>query len=45
MLYYNRTDVSEGIDPTKSNNSKKCIVYYYWFFNHGFKYRGHAMTC
>ena len=40
MLYYNRTDVSEGIDPAKSNNSKKCIVYYFWFFNHEFKYRG-----
>ena len=26
------------LDPTKSNNSKECMVYQYWFFSHGFKY-------
>ena len=25
MLYYNRTDVSEGTDPAKSNNSKNAL--------------------
>ena len=39
MLYYDRIDISEGIDLTKSNNSKECIICYYWFFNHGFEFR------
>ena len=39
MLYCNRTDLSEGIDVAKSNNSNKCMVYHYWFFNHGFKFQ------
>ena len=27
MLYYDRIDISEGIDPTKSNRSKELIYY------------------
>ena len=30
MLYYDRIDIA------KSNNSKKCMIWHYWFFNHGF---------
>ena len=26
MLYYHRLDISEGIDPTKSNKSRKCMT-------------------
>ena len=26
ILYYDRIDLSKGIDPAKSNNSKECIV-------------------
>ena len=37
MLYYDRIDLSEGIDVAKSNNRKECIISHYWFFNHGFK--------
>ena len=33
MLYYDRIDISEGIDLTKSNRSKKCMICHYWFFN------------
>ena len=33
MLYYNRTDSSEGIDPAKSKNTKECIIFCDWFFN------------
>ena len=33
MLYYDRTD------PTKSNNSRECMVCHYFFFNHGFKFQ------
>ena len=39
MLYYNRIDISEGIDPTKSNRSNECMNCHYWFFNHGFKFQ------
>ena len=39
MLYYDRVDISEEIDPTKSNRNKECMIYHYWFFNHGFKFQ------
>ena len=26
ILYYDRLDISEGIDPTKSNKSRECMV-------------------
>ena len=39
MLYYDRTDISEGIDPTKSNRSKECMICHYCFFNHGFQFQ------
>ena len=38
MLYYNITDISEGIDPAKSNNRKECMVCHYWFFNYRFEF-------
>ena len=50
MLYYNRIDISEGIDLAKSNNSKECMICHYWFFNHGFNFQdsvcngSHAFT-
>ena len=39
MLYYDRIIISKGIDPTKSNKSKECIICHYFFFNHGFKFQ------
>ena len=39
MLYYDKIYISEGVDPTKSNKSKECMICYYWFFNHGFKFQ------
>ena len=39
MLYYNRIDISEGIDSTKSNKSRQCMIYHYLFFNQGFKFQ------
>ena len=39
MLYYDRIDISKGIDRTKSNKSKECMICHYWFFNHGFKFQ------
>ena len=39
MLYYNRTDLNEGIDVAKSNNSKKFLNCLHWYFNHGFEFQ------
>ena len=39
MLYYDRIDISKGIDLPKSNNSKECIICHYWFFDHGFEFQ------
>ena len=39
MLYYNRVDIGEGIDPTKSNRRKECVICNCWFLNHGFKFQ------
>ena len=30
MLYYDKINISKGIDPTKSNRSKECMVFHYW---------------
>ena len=39
MLQYDRTDISEGIDISKTNASKECIICRYWYFlDKGFKY-------
>ena len=38
MLYYDRIDVSEGIDVNKTSASKECIICHYWYFlDVGFK--------
>ena len=40
MLYFNRIDVSDGIDDTKTSASKKCdICHYLYFLNKGFKFQ------
>ena len=33
MLYYNRINISEGIDLPKSSNRKECMIRHYWFYN------------
>ena len=30
MLYYDRIDVSEGIDVNKTSESKVCDICHYW---------------
>ena len=38
MLYFDRIDVSEGIDVNKTSVSKGCDICHYWYFlNKGFK--------
>ena len=40
MLYFNRTDVSEGTDINKTSASKECDIYHYWYFlNYSFKFQ------
>ena len=43
MLYYDRIDITKGIDLAKSENRKQCKICHYWFFNHGFKF--HDSLC
>ena len=40
MLYYDRIDVSEGIDVNKTSASKDCDICHYWYFlNYSFKFQ------
>ena len=32
MLYYDKMDVSEGIDVNKTSESKECDICHYWYF-------------
>ena len=32
MIYYDRIDVSEGIDRNKTSTSKDCDVCHHWYF-------------
>ena len=45
MLYYDRIDISEGIDPTKSNKTRECMICHYFFFNHGFQFQDYVCNC
>ena len=40
MLYYDRIDISEGIDVIKTSSSKECdICHYCYFLNYSFKFK------
>ena len=40
MLYYDRTDVSEGVDVNKTSASKECdVCNYCCFLNYSFKFQ------
>ena len=42
MLEYDRIDISEGIDISKTNASKECDICDYWYFlDKSFKYEPH----
>ena len=32
MLNYDRIDVSEGVDVTKTDSLSECIICHYWYF-------------
>ena len=43
MLYYDRVDISEGIDIIKTSASKECDVCHYWYFlDKRFKFQWHV---
>ena len=42
MLYYDRTDISKGIDLAKTNNSKECMICHYCFFNQRFEFQDYV---
>ena len=40
VLYFDRIDVSEGIDVNKASASKECDICHYWYFlNYSFKFQ------
>ena len=40
MLYFNRIDVSKGIDVNKASALKECDICHYWcFLNHNFNFQ------
>ena len=42
MLQYEKIDVSEGIETSKTSASKECMLFHYWYFkNVGFKFEAH----
>ena len=39
MLYFDRIDISEGIDVNKTSKSKECDICHYWcFLNKSFQF-------
>ena len=42
-MYYNKIEVSEGIDVNKANESKKYDICHYWYFlGNGFRLQNHV---
>ena len=39
ILYHRQIAISEVIDLSKDSNSKECVIFPYWFFNHRFKFQ------
>ena len=40
MIYYDKIDVSEGIDVLLTSSSKGCDIFHYWYFLHySFKFQ------
>ena len=38
-MYYDRVDISEGIDSSIGKSSKECMICHYYLFNHRFKFQ------
>ena len=40
MLYFDRIDISEGIDVNKTSESQECNIWNYWYFlDKGFSFQ------
>ena len=40
MLYFDRVQVSEGVDVNKTSTLKECDICHYWYFlNYSFKFQ------
>ena len=40
MIYFDRIDVSEGIDGSRTSASKECDICHYWYFlNYSFNFQ------
>ena len=40
MLYFERINVSKGIDVNRTSESKECDIFLYWYFlNKGFRFQ------
>ena len=45
MLYYDRIEISKGINVNKTNASKECEICHYWYFlNYSFKFQPNSVT-
>ena len=45
MLHFDRIDVSEGIDVSKTSESKECdICHYQYFLNKGFNFQSYVCS-
>ena len=45
MPYYDRIDISEGIDMSITSASKECDIFIFWYFlNKGFKFQIHVFN-
>ena len=43
MLYYDRIDISEGINYNKTSASKERNIFHYWYFlNYNFKFQSNV---
>ena len=43
MLYYDRIDLSKGVDVNKTTASKECAVCHYWYFlKYSFKFQSNV---
>ena len=47
MLYFDRIDISKGIDVHKTSASKDCDIFRYWYFlNYSFEFQPNVCnTC
>ena len=41
MIYYDRIDVSKGIDVNKTSKLKECDICHYWYEIKGFKFQSY----